>query len=98
MRLALEFALQAQGLDVIFVELPLGNVAVVALDLLLGLELGAEVGGLALAALAMLAWAVFTLVEGAAGAAPDVLAHAAVDLVLRFCALRHRGSSLSLRS
>src|SRR5208283_1181480 len=87
-------ALEAARLDVIFVELALGNVAVIALDLLLGLELRAEVGRLALAALAVLAGAVFPLVEGAAGAAPDVLAHAAIDLVLRFCALRHRGSSL----
>ena len=93
MRLALEVALHAKRLDVIFVELPLGNVAVIALDLLLRLELGAEVGRLALAALSVLARAVFTLVEGAAGTAPDVLAHAAIDFVLGFCALRHRGSS-----
>ena len=93
MRLALEFAFEAERLDVIFVELALGDVAVIALDLLLGLELGAEVGRLALAALAMLAWPVFTLVVGAAGAAPDVLAHPAIDLVFRFRALRHRDSS-----
>src|SRR5208282_2904915 len=74
-------AAQAQRLDVIFVELALRDVAVIALDLLLGLELGAEVGGLALAALAVLAGAVFALVERAAGTAPDVLAHTAVDFV-----------------
>ena len=95
MRLALEVALEAKRLDVIFVELALGNIAVIALDLLLGLELGAEVGRLALAALAMLARPIFTLVVGAAGSAPDVLAHPAIDLVFRFCALRHRGSSCS---
>ena len=93
MRLALEVALETERLDVIRVELALGNVAVIALDLLLGLELGAKVGRLALAALAMLARPVFTLVEGAAGAPPDVLAHPAIDLVFRLRALRHRGSS-----
>ena len=93
MRWALEFAFEAERLDVVFVELALGNIAVIAFDLLLGLELGAEVGRLALAALAMLAWPVFTLVVGAAGAAPDVLAHPAIDLVFRFRALRHRDSS-----
>src|SRR5580698_7700753 len=86
-------ALEAQRLDIIFVELALRNVAVVALDLLLGLELGAEVGRLALAALAMLARPIFTLVEGAAGAPPDVFAHPAIDLVFCFRALRHRNSS-----
>ena len=88
-------ALQAKRLLVIFVELPLGNIAVIALDLLLGLELGAEVGRLALAPLAVLAGAVFPLVHRALGTAPDVLTHPAVDLVFGFCALRHRGSSLN---
>ena len=41
------------------------------------------------AALAMLARAVFAAVDGALGAAPDVLAHAAVELVLRLNPLRH---------
>ena len=93
MRLALEFAPQATRLDVIFMELALRNIAVVALDLLLGFELGAEIGRLALAALAMLARPIFTLVEGTARTAPDVLAHPAIDLIFRFRALRHRYSS-----
>ena len=71
-------------------ELPLGNVAVIAAQLLLGLELHAVVGELGLAALAVLAGAVFALVDGALRAAPDILAHAAVDLVLRLVALGHR--------
>jgi hypothetical protein len=86
-------AFETSRLDIIFMELALRNVAVVALDLLLGLELGAEIGRLALAALAMLARPVFTLVKGAAGSAPNVLAHPAIDLVFRFRALRHRNSS-----
>ena len=86
-------ALQAQRFLIIFVELALRNIAVIALDLLLGLELRAEIGGLALAALAVLAGAIFTLVDRALGTAPDILAHAAVDFIFGFCALRHRGSS-----
>ena len=50
-------------------KLALGNVAVIALDLLFGLELSAEIRRLALPALAMLARTVFTPVEGAAGPA-----------------------------
>ncbi len=71
-------------------ELPLGNVAVVAAQLLLGAQLDAVVGELALAALAMLAGAIFAAVDGALRAAPDVLPHTAVDLVLRLVALGHR--------
>src|SRR5277367_6826591 len=84
---------ESQRLHVVLVELTLGDIAVIALDLLLGLELRAEVGGFALAALAVLAGTVFTLVERAPGTAPDILAHPAVYLIFRFCALRHRGSS-----
>src|SRR5207248_988204 len=54
-------------------ELPLGNVGVVALELLLGAQLHAEVRELALAALAMLAGTVFAVIDGALRAAPDVL-------------------------
>jgi hypothetical protein len=86
-------ALHPQRFDIVLVELALGDVAVIALELLLRLQLGAEVGGFALAALAMLAGAVFALVERAARATPDVLAHPAVDFVFGFGALRHRGSS-----
>src|SRR6516164_4130412 len=38
----------------------------------------------------MLAGAVLPAVDGALGAAPHVLAHAAIDLVLRLVALGHR--------
>ena len=75
-------ALQADRLGVVLAELLLGNVAVIALELLLGAQLRAEVGHLALAALAMLAGAIFAAVDRALGTAPDVLAQAAVDLVL----------------
>ena len=78
-------------------ELALGDVAVIAAQLLLGLELHAVVGELALAALAVLAGAVFALVDGALRAAPDILAHAAVDLVLRLVALGHRVLMLMFR-
>src|SRR4051812_19766786 len=83
-------ALHPAGFDVDAVELALGNVGVVALELLLGAELDAEVGELALASLAVLAGTVFPAVDGALRAAPDVLAHTAIDLVLRLTALSHR--------
>src|SRR5213076_3096101 len=83
-------ALHAAGLDIDAVELALGDVGVVALELLLGLELHAEVGELLLAALAVLAGAVLTAVDGAFGAAPDIFAHAAVEFVLGGVALGHR--------
>src|SRR5881227_431615 len=82
--------LHAAGLDIDAVELAFGDVGVVALQLLLGAELYAEVGELALAALAMLARAIFPAVHGALRAAPDILAHTAIDLVLRLTALGHR--------
>src|SRR6185295_10772436 len=72
------------------VELAFGNIGVIALQLLLGAQLHAEVGKLALAALAMLAGAVFTLVHGALRATPDILAHTAINLVFRLTALSHR--------
>ena len=71
----------ARGVLVVFAELPLGDVAVIALELLLGLKLGAIVGQLLGAALAVLARTIGALVDRALGAAPDILAHAAVDLV-----------------
>src|SRR5436305_4272 len=83
-------ALHPAGLDVNAVELALGDVGVIALELLLGAELDAEVGKLAFAALAVLAGAVFSAVDGALGAAPDILAHTAIDLVFRLTALCHR--------
>ena len=91
-------ALHADRLRVVLAELLLGDVAVVALHLLLGLELGAEVGRLALAALAVLAGAVLAAVDRALRAAPDVLAHAAVELVLGLDPLRHLVRVLSWAS
>ena len=85
-------ATQTDGLFVNLVELLLAEVTVVTLQLLLGAQLQTVVRGLALAALAVLAGAVFTLVDRALGATPEVLAHTAVDLVLCTMALRHRVS------
>lgn len=82
-------ALQADRLGVVAAELLLGDRAVVALELLLGAQLRAEVGRLALAALAVLAGAVFAAVDRGLRAAPDVLTEAAVNLVFRLMALRH---------
>ena len=86
-------AAHADRLGVIFAELLFRNIAVIAFELLLRLQLGAEIGELALAALAVLAGAIFAPVDRAFRTAPDILAHAAVDFILRFCALRHRVSS-----
>src|SRR5262245_12499657 len=83
-------ALEADRLLIDAAEMLLGNVAVVAFELLLGAQLHAVVGELALAALAVLAGAVFAPVHGALRAAPDILPHAAVELVLGFMALGHR--------
>jgi hypothetical protein len=82
-------ALEPGGLVINRAELLFRDVGVIALELLLRLELGAEIRQLSLAPLAMLPGAVFALVDRAFRAAPDVLAHAPVDLVFRGCALRH---------
>src|SRR5262245_17719868 len=82
-------ALEAARLLVDAVELPLHDVGVVTLELLLGTQLLAIVRELGLPALAVLAGARLTLVEGALGPAPDVMAQAPVDLVLGADALRH---------
>jgi hypothetical protein len=84
-------ALEAARLLVDAVELPLVDVGVVALELLLGAQLLAIVGELGLPPLAVLAGARFALVERALRPAPDVLAEAAVDLVLGADALGHAG-------
>src|SRR5205085_2034618 len=76
-------ALEPPCLRVDAAELPLGDVAVIAAQFLLGAQLYAIVREFSLAALTVLARAVFAPVDGAFGAAPDILAHAAVDLVLR---------------
>src|SRR3546814_20228834 len=80
-----------RGLGVVAAELLLADAAVVALQLLLGGELGAVVGRLA-AALAVLAGAVLALVDRALGAAPEIDPEARVDRVLRRQALGHGGA------
>ncbi len=82
-------AFQADRLGIDATELLFGNVGVVALELLLGAQLHPEVGELALAALAMLAGSIFAAIDGALGAAPDVLAHTAIKLVLGLNSLCH---------
>src|SRR6478735_7707778 len=89
-------ALEAAGFLIDAAELPLGDIPVVATQLLLGLELHAVVGELALAPLAVLAGPVLTPVHRALRSSPDVLAHPAVDLVLGFHALGHSRPRLSL--
>ena len=76
-------------------ELPLGDVAVVALELLLGAELGAVVGQFLGAALAVLAGSVGALVHRALGTAPEVLSRPAIKLVFGSRAFRHRLSKLA---
>ena len=63
-------------------ELLFGDVAVIALELLLGAQLQAEVGDLALAALTVLAGAIFAAVDRALVPSEDVFADAAVELIL----------------
>ncbi len=67
-------------------ELALADIGVIALELLLGGELRSEVGRL-LAALAVLAGAVFAAVERALRPAPQIHREAAIDLVFRFLTL-----------
>src|SRR3546814_5871621 len=87
-------AAAADRLGIVFAELLLTDVAVMALQLLLGPELHAEIGGLA-AALAMLARRVVVIaVPRALAAAPEVHAEAAVDLVLGADALDRNSTRL----
>src|SRR5690606_20878323 len=69
----------------------------VALELLLGLQLDAEVRNLVLAALAVLAGTVGALVDRRLGATPQVFTHGAVDLVLGAVALGHMSLSMLMR-
>src|SRR5258706_6783942 len=82
-------ALHPRGFLIAVLELLFGHVAIIALELLLGAQLDAEIGDLALAALAVLAGAIFTLVDRGLGTTPDIFAHAAIELVLGAGALRH---------
>src|SRR4051812_10936528 len=79
----------ARGLLVIAPELPLGDVAVIALQLLLGMKLCAIVGELARLPLTVLTGTIGAAADRTFVAAPDILAHAAVELVFRGRALRH---------
>ena len=74
-------ALDARSFGVELLEGLLGDRTVVALELLLGAQLQTVVGGLALAALAVLARAIGTVVERGLRAAPQVFTKTAVDLV-----------------
>src|SRR5262249_42050099 len=87
-------ALHRGRLGVVPLELLLGDVAVIALELLLGAQLDAEVRQLALAALAVLAGAIFAAVDRALGTSEDILSHAAVELVFGAGALRHNPSPI----
>jgi hypothetical protein len=69
--------------------LTLGDIGVVALQLLLCPELLAIIGELAAAAFAVLARPALALVDRAFWPPPDVLAQAPIDLVLRLDALGH---------
>src|SRR5690606_37285752 len=73
-------ALAAVRLVVDLAELFLRNVAVVALQLLLGAQLDAIIGQLALASLAMLARAIFAAIDRGFRASPDIFAHTAIKL------------------
>src|SRR3984893_13187234 len=64
-------------------ELTLADIGVITLELLLGGELRSEVGRL-LAALTVLAGAVFAAIERALRAAPQIYPETAIDLVFRF--------------
>src|SRR5262245_26745307 len=74
-------------------ELLLGDIAVIAFQLLLGAKLLAIIGKLAAAALSVLAGAIFALVIGALRPAPDILAEPSVDLVLVVNAFRHASNT-----
>ena len=75
-------ALYTLGFCIDAAELLFCQVAVVALKLLLGAQLQTKVRQLALAALAVLAGAIFTTVYRGLWAAPDVFAHTAVNFIL----------------
>src|SRR5439155_1071980 len=69
-------------------ELALADIGIIALELLLGRQLGPVIGRF-LAPLPVLARAVFAPVERTFRTAPQIDAETAVDLVLRFLALAH---------
>src|SRR5262249_30761506 len=90
-------ALHADRFRIDTAELPLGDISVIAAQLLLGAQLHAIVGELALAALAVLAGTIFAAVDGTLWGGPHILPHTAVDLVFRLVALGHRVLCLGCR-
>src|ERR1700722_12937438 len=90
-------AAHPHGLLVVAAELLLADVAVVAAQLLLRRQLRAVVRGL-LAALAMLARPVLTLVDRGFRPSPEVHPQATIDLVFTLGALGHRRVALSFGS
>ena len=84
-RIALHPAGSLEGL----LELLFCDVAVIALELLLGAQLDAKVRDLRLAALAVLAGAIFAPVDRALGTSEDVFTHAAVEFILGAGTLAH---------
>ena len=90
--------LEAKRFVIIAAELLFRNVAVIALDLLLGAQLRAEVGQFALAALAMLTRTIFAAVYRAFRTAPNILAKTAINFMLCVNTLCHRCSSSFERS
>jgi uncharacterized membrane protein YedE/YeeE len=70
-------------------ELLFGQIAVIAFKLLLGAQLGAEIGQFALAALAVLTGAIFTTIYRGFRTTPDVFTHPAVNFVLGRRAFGH---------
>src|SRR3546814_1970357 len=75
-------------------DLLFGDFAVIPLQLRLRAGLDAEVRHLALAALTVLAGAIFAAVDRALRATPDVFAHPAVEFILGALALRHMSSPI----
>ena len=70
----------SSGIDAL--ELFLGDIAVIALELLLGAQLNTKIGKLAATtALAVHAGAIFFAIDRALGATPDVFAHTAVNFI-----------------
>src|SRR5262249_54276392 len=88
-------ALAARGFLVVAPELPLGDVAVIALQLLFRLKLRAVIRELLRAPLTVLARTVGAFVDGAFRATPNALTHATVELVFGIRALAHRSPSWS---
>ncbi len=82
-------AAQPRGPGVEVTELAFGDVAVIALEFLFGAQVDAEIRELTPPRLAVLAGAIGAHVDRAFGPAPEVFAHAAVDLVLGFLAFAH---------